>query len=172
MGIRFPWVPEESVWNPNFSNHIAIKHKDFHWAVKFQTTVIPSLGKYDIYGVFLKTEKRYLCTYLSKPAKPRIFNWGINQRLSLLFSLLLFILHSAACSRLRKGTYSLLPLSPLSWDTPFSQRRGDLIGSCNLAALTQYNQTEGNRHRFKDNFSSSELGQVSRDIDLHLFKSK
>lgn len=53
MSVSLFGVPEESVWNPDFPHHIAIQPENFNGTVKFQTSVIPGLGKKNINCIFL-----------------------------------------------------------------------------------------------------------------------
>lgn len=116
MSIRFPGVPEESVWNPNFSNHIAVKHKHLHWAVKLQTTVIPSLGKNYIYSVFLKTEKQpHLCLCLAESASQLFLDSYINLHPLPLFSFISPFAYQTAASEPRmRGRRCTQPSVPTS----------------------------------------------------------
>lgn len=56
VGVRLSRIPEEGVRNPDLSHHVTVEHQDFHGAVELKATVIPRLGKEDVYGVLLKQD--------------------------------------------------------------------------------------------------------------------
>lgn len=58
MGIRSLGVPEDGIWQPNKSDHIAVQSQFFHRAVVSETAVGPGLGKDDINLVFLVKKKK------------------------------------------------------------------------------------------------------------------
>lgn len=58
MSVGFSRVSEESVRNPDFTDHVAVEHEHFHGAVEFQSAIKPGLGKNYIYRVFLREKKR------------------------------------------------------------------------------------------------------------------
>lgn len=58
MGISLLRVAEESVRDPDLSNHVAVETQNLHCAVEFQSSVVPGLGEKDVDGVFLVTDKK------------------------------------------------------------------------------------------------------------------